>query len=77
VFDLNFLGKPLSIPKSAKKFDDFGAEAWLYTFEPPESNSDDWTLSTYSKREVKDGLADTLLFVVDGTGAGGSSGFWS
>jgi hypothetical protein len=27
VFDPNFLGKPLSIPKSAKKFDDFGAEA--------------------------------------------------
>lgn len=77
VLDPNFLGKPLSIPKSAKKLDDFGAETWLNAFELPESNSGDWTLSTYSKRELRDDLADTLLFVVDGTGTGGSSGFCS
>ena len=72
----DFFGKPPSIPKSAKKLDDFGGDTWLRTWEPPVFKSDDWTFSTYSNRDVGDGPAG-ILFVEDGTGAGGSSGFCS
>lgn len=75
-FEFAFFWKPLSIPNSAKKLDDFGGATWLSTCMPPELCSPDWTFSTYSKRDVKDAPTDGLL-LVDETGTTGSSGCWS
>lgn len=67
----------MSIPKSAKKLDDFGGATWLSTCGPPELNSEGWSLSTYSKRDAKDELTDEVLLVEEETGTEGSSGFCS
>lgn len=75
-FEPAFLGKPLSIPKSAKKLDDFGGTTWPIICGPLEPFSADWTLSTYSKRLARDKPAVGELFVEE-TGITGSSGFWS
>lgn len=76
--ELPFFGKPPSIPNSAKKPDAFGGATWLTRWEPLEFTSDDWTFSTYSKRDAKDEpVAAVLGTVEDETGTVGSSGFWS
>lgn len=73
-FEPAFLEKPLSIPNSAKKLDDFGGDTWLIICVPLELFSADWTFSTYSKREAKDKPVVGVLFVEE-TGIIGSSGF--
>lgn len=75
--ELVFFEKPLSIPKSAKKLEDFGGATWLIACVSPVLIGAAWKLSTYSKRDVKDEPDVGALFVEVETWRGGSSGFWS
>ena len=63
------------MPYSAKKLDDFGGDTWLRTCVPPEFISEDWTFSTYSKRDAKEEPTGEVLLVEVETGTDGSSGF--
>lgn len=75
-----FLGRPLSIPYSAKKLEDFGGVTWLITRAPPESMSVGWSMSVNSNRDANDDpTMGVLLFDVaaEEMSTGGSSGFCS
>ena len=76
-FELAFFWKPLSMPYSAKKLDDFGGDTWLSTCVPSEFISEDWTFSMYSKRDAKEEPTEGVLLVEVETGTDGSSGFCS
>jgi len=77
-FDPNSFGKPLSIPKSAKKLDDSGKDTCLTKWALPlEFKSDDWSCSIYSNRDVEDDPESLLLFAAEVTTGAGSSGFCS
>jgi len=71
-----FFWNPLSIPKSAKKLEDFGGATCPLTWKPPETVSVLGTFSTYSNREGKFDACVVLELAREATGAG-SSGFWS
>ena len=77
--DVDFLLYPLSIPNSAKKFEDFGGATcpliWLSSELLPVLAAG--AFSTYSNREVQDLLLVIVLSVTDGRTGAGSSGFCS
>ena len=72
-----FFWNPLSIPKSAKKLEDFGGATCPVTWKPPETLSVLKTFSTYSNREGKIDACVVLELARGATTGAGSSGFWS
>lgn len=72
-----FFWNPLSIPKSEKKFEDFGAATCPITWTPPETVSVPGKFSIYSNREEKVDACVVLELTGRATAGAGSSGFWS